>query len=210
MPGELPFNARVFIANFGKENYLWPECLSTPCIATLDDEDLRDYWMTGNRRGYIEHCLRTKLTVRGLKPNRALASRWFNVHTTLSESSGDIWIHREKDDLWWAISGSQPITEDVRPPYKALPSAPNSIVRRKQTTPWSNKDLTGRRLSWKTLHPKAQTFFLPREHCSKLATITAMPTIHWLRCRERIFRLGTGQQIGGFLKHGVAFLGAQY
>ncbi|SET92706.1 hypothetical protein SAMN05443580_10964 [Variovorax sp. OV084] len=158
MPGELPFNARVFIANFGKENYLWPECLSTPCIATLDDEDLRDYWMTGNRRGYIEHCLRTKLTVRGLKPNRALASRWFNVHTTLSESSGDIWIHREKDDFWWAISGSQPITEDVRPPYKALPSAPNSIVRRKQTTPWSNKDLTGRRLSWKTLHPKAQTF----------------------------------------------------
>lgn len=88
MPGELPFNARVFIANFGKENYLWPECLSTPCIATLDDEDLRDYWMTGNRRGYIEHCLRTKLTVRGLKPNRALASRWFNVHTTCRNPLG--------------------------------------------------------------------------------------------------------------------------
>ena len=46
---------RTFIANFGRENYLWPECLRRSTIATLEDEDLRPFWLAGDRDGYIEH-----------------------------------------------------------------------------------------------------------------------------------------------------------
>lgn len=158
MAQQIPASARIYIANFGKENYLWPECLRRPSIATIDDEDLRDFWLSGNREGYIDHCIRTKKTVRGRTPTRALAGRWHNVHTTLSETAEDVWIHREKDDLWWTISTSQQVVIEITPPYKAAPGSPNFVVLHKPASPWSNKDLSGRRLSWKTLHPKAQTF----------------------------------------------------
>jgi hypothetical protein len=39
-----------------------------------------------------------------LTPTRPVASRWFNLMSTIVESAGDVWIHREKDQLWWTIS----------------------------------------------------------------------------------------------------------
>lgn len=158
MAQQIPASSRIYIANFGRENYLWPECLRRPSIATIDDEDLRDFWLSGDRDGYIDHCIRTKKTVRGRTPTRALAGRWYNVHTTLSETADDVWIHREKDDLWWTISKPQPVVAEVTPPYKAPAGSPNFVVLHKPAIPWSNKDLSGRRLSWRALHPKAQTF----------------------------------------------------
>src|SRR5436190_2076553 len=109
---------RTFIANFGRENYLWPECLARPSVATLEDEDLRPLWVAGDREGYIAQCIGTKKTAAGITPTRSVASRWFNLAQIVSSTEGDLWIHCEKNQLWWTTSRSGEVQISLEPAFK--------------------------------------------------------------------------------------------
>lgn len=76
--------------------------------------------------------------------------------TEIVESNSDIWIHREKDLLWWTTTRSEAatfeqLTEPVRDNRKV-------VICHKPCEPWRNKNLSGNRLEWNGLHPKAQDF----------------------------------------------------
>ena len=34
---------KVYIANFGRENYFWPECLKRGAISTMNDKDVHQF-----------------------------------------------------------------------------------------------------------------------------------------------------------------------
>jgi hypothetical protein len=95
---------KSFIVNLGRENYLWPTCLSHSIIASLEDEDTWPFWLANDRDGYIARCIATKKTAAGITPTRSVASRWFNLAQIIDSTENDLWIHREKDELWWTIS----------------------------------------------------------------------------------------------------------
>jgi len=149
---------KVFIANFGHENYLWPDCLKRATIATFQDEDLQPFWLAGDRAGYIAHCLATKKTSSGITPIPPVAGRWFNLATELASSDGDVWIHREKDEIWWTISRNEETDTSLEPAH--IPKYPGEqvYVLRKPTTGWSNRNKKGAILTWAALHPKAREF----------------------------------------------------
>lgn len=103
---------KVFIANFGRENYAWPDCLARNSVATMNHVDGQALWAAGDREGYIETRMRGK-TARGISPTRPVASRWFNLMTIIHETEGDIWVHRERDQLWWTTSRAGVVSRDV-------------------------------------------------------------------------------------------------
>ncbi len=147
---------KVFIANFGRENYAWPACLARSTIATMNDVKVQGFWEAGDREGYIENRMRLHKTAAGKTPTRAVASRWFNLMSTIVESEGDIWIHREKEQLWWTTS--RPDAPTYEPLKETVGEGRDVIICHKPCDPWSNKSRNGNRLEWSGLHPKAQEF----------------------------------------------------
>lgn len=147
---------KVFIANFGRENYAWPDCLARGTIATMNDVAVQGFWEAGDRESYIQNRIKLHKTAAGKTPTRPVASRWFNLMTTIVESEGDIWIHREKDQLWWTTSRSEPAT--FEPLKETVGDRRDVIICHKPCEPWSNKSRKGNRLEWAGLHPKAQEF----------------------------------------------------
>lgn len=149
---------RTFIANFGQANYLWPSCLKRSTVATFEDEDLRPLWLAGDREAFIQRCMKTRTTARGIAPTRPVAARWFNLAGIISSTAHDRWIHREKNELWWTVSRPEPVEVELQPAFQ-----PESVVERiyvlhKPAEPWSNKSRVGARLDWTALHPKAREF----------------------------------------------------
>lgn len=146
---------RVFIANFGRSNWAWPVCLERHTVATMTEIGTFGYWQSGDREGFIEEAMKGR-TAAGLTPTKAVASRWYNLMTAIAETSGDIWIHREKDQLWWTRSLLEaPIFERQIEP---LPDRQDVMVCYKQCEPWRNKTLQGSGLLWTAIHPKAREF----------------------------------------------------
>lgn len=147
---------KVFIANFGRENYAWPDCLARSTIATMNDVAVQGFWAAGDRESYIQTMVWGHKTAAGTTPTRAVASRWFNLMSTVVETSGDIWIHREKDILWWTRSQAGPAT--FVPFKETVGLNRDVIICHKPCDPWSNTNRWGNRLEWAGLHPKAQEF----------------------------------------------------
>jgi hypothetical protein len=147
---------KVFIANFGRENYAWPACLARGAIATMNSARAQPFWEAGDREGYIRDRIRFDKTAAGKTPTVPVASRWFNLMTTIVESDGDIWIHREKEKLWWTTSRSDPAT--FEPLKETVGDRRDVIICHKPCDLWSNKSRKGNRLEWAGLHPKAQEF----------------------------------------------------
>jgi hypothetical protein len=150
--------AKVFIANFGLENYIWPACLSRSTVATFEDEDLRPFWLAGDRDGYVDLCIKTKKTAAGITPTVPVASRWFNLASIISSTEGDVWIHREKDELWWTISRADNVTASLEPAPKPTKTGQQVWVLHKPTNVWSNRNKKGAALNWRALHPRAREF----------------------------------------------------
>jgi len=147
---------QVYIANFGRNNHLWPICFAYPSVATVEDEDLRAFWLAGDRQGYLERAISSKKTAGGLTPTPSVASRWFNLAHIISDSVDDLWIHREKNELWWTRTLADEV--DVSGPEFDAEQGERVYILHKPTTPWSNTTRTGWLLEWKALHPKAQYF----------------------------------------------------
>ena len=169
---------RVYIANFGRGNYEWPECKQNSSIATMNDEHAQPYWLKGDRAGYIQHCKRNVKTAAGLPPNSAVASRWFNLMTIVSETQADTWLHREKDELWWTVSLPEPPTITLKSDPDPLEGSQKVFVCHKPCRRWANQSKTGAPLNWPSLHPKAKDFCLQRgryRSCSRITRDMPLP-----------------------------------
>ncbi|MFN0103888.1 MAG: hypothetical protein ACKV2U_17620 [Bryobacteraceae bacterium] len=74
------------------------------------------------------------------------------------ETKGDLWIHRQRDELWWANSvEAAPEVEVVDDPNPRSGKA-KLYVYYKKCSGWSNQDGRGRVLRWEELHPRAKEF----------------------------------------------------
>lgn len=156
---------KVFIANFGRENYAWPNCLARGTIATMNPVNAQPFWEANDREGYIQHRLKGK-TAWGFTPTKPVASRWFNLMSIVSETAGDIWIHREKDRLWWTTSqAGAPSFERLIEP---IGDHRDVVICHKSCDPWSNKSRKGNPLDWNGLHAKAQEFLFTESTLQQL------------------------------------------
>ena len=146
---------KVFIANFGEENYEWPVCLGRGTVATMNDVEAQPLWEARDRESYIVNRMRGK-TAAGLTPTRAVAARWYNLMTIISETSGDIWIHRDGEKVWWTVSRSEPpqFYQRVEPVGRQR----EVVICHKPCEPWSDQTRKDNLLYWKSLHPKARDF----------------------------------------------------
>lgn len=147
---------KVYIANFGRQNYEWPVCRKRGTVATMNAVEVQHLWEAGDREVYIQNRMASDMTAAGQKPTRATASRWFNLMTVVSETSGDLWVHKDGDELWWTTShhGAPSFERKIEPILRGR----EVIVCHKTCDPWSNKTRTGNPLRWNELHPKAKDF----------------------------------------------------
>jgi hypothetical protein len=148
----------VYIANFGKGNWAWLECLRRGTIAVMDDERVHPFWLNDDREGYIQQAQKVLRSSSGGPVIKTVASRWFATNTILKETAGDLWIHREKGELWWTESiESVPEVTIIDDPYPR--SGPSKIfLYHKRCTGWSDKNKKGGPLRWDGLHPRAREF----------------------------------------------------
>ncbi|WP_327209532.1 hypothetical protein [Rhizobium leguminosarum] len=161
---------KVFIANFGRENYAWPDCLARGAIATMNDIEAQRFWEAGDREGYLSHTMKGK-TAAGYVPTRPVASRWYNLMTIVSEARGDLWIHREKDRLWWTTS------KDVSPTYERrvepVGVKNDVVICYKPCEPWSNVTRRGLPLDWNALHGRSREFLFTESTLQQLSSDNA-------------------------------------
>lgn len=147
---------RVIVANFGAENYFWPECRQNDLIATFEEKDLYDLWEAGRKDAFIAECMRRSMTADGKRPTKAVATRWYNVTSIVSESSGDLWLHLDRDGLWWTHSKPDRPTITLEPSDNAADSGRLLLAIRKPAQRWNNFNRKGFRLDPGTLHKKAK------------------------------------------------------
>ena len=150
---------KIYVANFGISNALWPNCLKESCVETFSHSSALPFVQSEDKAGYVANAMANERTAHGIRPNKGTASRWYNVSKIFEKTAADIWIHRSDDDIWWTISLPEPHTVSFHPSH-APEARPGEEVfhTRKPTIAWSRNDLAGRRLSWKGAHPKARHF----------------------------------------------------
>ena len=151
--------SKIYIANFGISNALWPKCLEKSSLETFSHISALPFVQNSDHEGFIANAMANEWTARGVRPNKGTASRWYNVSKIFESTSADIWIHRCDDDIWWTISRAEQHSIDFFSSHapEALPGD-EVFHTSKPALAWSRKDLTGRRLSWKGAHPKARHF----------------------------------------------------
>lgn len=165
----------VIVANFGFENYLWTECLLRGSVATYEDEGVRNFWLSGDRKGYIDYCVAHKKinSTAGIATPRQVASRWFNIGTTIATTQGDLWIHKSGDDLWWTVSRAGEAEVELQSAYKGSTASEHVFVTHKPTDPWSNRSRRGVPLRWTGLHARARDFLVTQSTLVKLSPSNA-------------------------------------
>lgn len=160
---------KVYIANFGRENHLWSDCLARSTVATLEGEDVRPLRLAGDREAYVERTVATRRTARGILPTRAVASRWFNLAGIIESTENDLWIHREKNDLWWTYSRAGEPQVVVQRAFHAADDGPRVCVIHKPADAWRNVTRHGNRLVWPLIHARAQEFLFTESTMQSLS-----------------------------------------
>ncbi|MFC3122678.1 hypothetical protein [Agaribacter flavus] len=156
----------VYIANFGEQNYEWPACKEKATVATMNDIEGQRLWEQGKREEYIASAMNYDKTAAGLTPTKAVAARWYNLMTIVSETCSDIWIHRDGEKVFWTMS-------KIAPPFFEKKKEPigeekEVIVCHKPCETWSDRDKKGNQLLWRSLHPKAKDFLSTEATLQKL------------------------------------------
>lgn len=146
----------VYIANFGRQNYEWPVCRDNGSVATMNAVEVQGFWETNDRESYIADRMANEVTAAGKRPTRATASRWFNLMTTVAETAGDIWLHRDGGELWWTTSLHEAPSFETK--IEPIDPGREVVVCHKPCENWSNEDRKGNPLLWNQLHPKAKDF----------------------------------------------------
>jgi len=160
---------RVYIANFGKGNWAWPECRDRGALSIMDDARVHRFWKDGDKDGYIRQAQRDLRLAGGGHLPTTVASRWYNLNNIFMETIGDLWIHREKTELWWTESlNARPVEEIIDDPNPRFGAA-RIYVYYKPCSGWSDRDKIGRPLTWNGLHPKAREFLFTEGTFQKLS-----------------------------------------
>ena len=157
-----PEKMRVYVANFGAGNWGWSECLRSNSMMVMDDERVHSFYLAGDRSGYIEASQRHLKSATGGKVITAVASRWYGLHDTFRQTDGDLWVHREGDDLWWTLSRDTPLRSDVKKDPQPVHGSDRICVDLKEVSGWSNFSNKGQRLLWRDLHINAKRFLTNR------------------------------------------------
>lgn len=147
---------KVYIANFGRQNYEWPVYRERGTVATMNAVGAQKFWEANDRDGYIYSRMANDTTAAGRKPTKATASRWFNLMTIVAETVGDVWVHKDGDELWWTISRSEGPTFETK--KEPIERGREVVICHKSCESWSNKTKNGVPLRWNELHPKAKDF----------------------------------------------------
>jgi len=147
---------QIYVANFGVNNWAWPDCLAQNTIAMMESVWSYPFWQQRDRDGYIrETQVRSRRPVR-----RQVISLWFNLLTEFHQTTNDTWIHRAGNELWWTLSTDAPPTNslvDDPAPHAAF-EAEMIHVFHKPCLAWSNRNRNSVLLRWKRIHPKARKF----------------------------------------------------
>jgi hypothetical protein len=146
---------KVYIANFGHENYLWNDCRDHDTIGMFQSEDLQPFWLAQDREGYVAHGIAIRKTAGGNVMTPTVAGRWFNLGTEFFATSGDVWIHHDEGALWWTISKADEVTTTLEPAGPGRPAGEMVYVLRKPARRWSRANEKGAVLAWDGLHARA-------------------------------------------------------
>jgi hypothetical protein len=139
----------------------------------MDDERVHPYWKAGDRAGYIEEAQKVLHLASGLPVIKPVASRWFNLNTILMQTVDDLWIHREKHEIWWSYSiATEPEVELIDDPNPHSGTA-RIFVYYKRCQPWSNRSKNGAPLQWDALHPRAKEFLFTEGTFQQLSSENA-------------------------------------
>lgn len=168
---------KVFIANVGQSNYLWPECLRRSTVATINNLTVHPFWEARDRKGYIAHAMANLKTALGETPTAAVASRWYGVTDQIAHTSGDLWVHRAKDELWWTTSRADPVEIAIKPSANPDRDGPEIFELHKPCDPWIDRSRKGGRLGWNGLHPKAKDFLFTEGTLQQLQPDNAAYTL---------------------------------
>ncbi len=160
---------RVYIANFGRGNWAWRQCLRRRALAVMDDVRLHPFWKTGDKEGYIRETQKLLRRPDGSPVTKPVASRWFNLNDVFMQTAGDVWIHREKEELWWTSSSDLPPSVEIIDDPNPRAGPAKIYVYYKPCSGWSDRDKRGRHLSWGSLHPRAKEFLFTEGTCQQLS-----------------------------------------
>lgn len=150
---------KIYVSNFGIANKLWSDCLKHSRIETFSHISALPFLENEDKDDFVLNAMKNELTSKGVRPDKGVAARWYNVSKIFESTAGDVWLHRADDDIWWTIS--LPETHTVSFHASHAPEAKDGdqvFHTTKPTLPWRRHDLAGRRLSWKAAHPKARDF----------------------------------------------------
>lgn len=161
---------RIFVANFGIGNALWPSCLATSKITTFELTSSQPFRDANDKEGFILHSMKNERTAKGLRPTRQVASRWYNVGKIVETTEADLWVHRSGDDIWWTVSAQAAATVTLHPTHAPEANIGDLVHHiSKDCMAWSRSNLIGQRLSWRVLHPKAKAFFATEATLQKMS-----------------------------------------
>lgn len=158
---------KVFVANLGYKNVYWPVCREERVITLQTSAACFEHWQRGDRAGWIEWATQNVSSLSGQIATAPVASRWFNLVTIIFETAGDLWLHRSDTDLFWTYSreGTPSVTEITDP----VGSKINYVLIRRPADAWQHHDKQGRRLQWRSVHPKAHDFLQTEATYQELA-----------------------------------------
>ena len=151
---------RIYIANFGIANYLWPDCLTKSTVATFELQATYPFTTANDKEGYVAYSLANVKTARGNTPTLAVASRWYNVCKIIESTCGDLWLHRADNLLWWTISEPGPVSLSHHSLREPAGNNESVVHLHKPAKRWQSTNLKGKPLIWEKLHPKAKAFLI--------------------------------------------------
>jgi hypothetical protein len=95
--------------------------------------------------------------------------------TIVSETSRDLWIHRDGEKVFWTMSKSvSPFFQQKKEP---IGKRIEVIVCHKPCEPWSDRNKIGDQLLWRALHPKAKDFLSTQATLQMLGEDNSLYTI---------------------------------
>ncbi len=143
---------KIYAANFGEKNWLWERCRDEHIIVVLNDRHLHELWEQDDQDTYVKKAM--QLSYRPAK-SEGVASRWFNLMGVLTQTSNDIWVHRDKDRLYWTCSSEKTIQfHDAIDPSYNVPI----IIGSKSCAPWSCHSKNGHPLIWSNIPREMRKF----------------------------------------------------
>lgn len=135
----------------------------------MDDERVHPFWLRNDRDGYIQEAQKVLRLASGGPVPKPVASRWFNLNTILATSEGDLWIHREKTELWWTESITANSDFEIINDPNPTAGPARIYLYHKPCSGWSERNERGALLGWDGLHARAKEFLFTEGTFQKLS-----------------------------------------